>query len=239
MRKRKVSTVHDIEADIVNDILPVSVRSEESKTLKVSFKGKENLDDEETLLQRWEDATQSTTNKKGNSLNPISKEDKNSDGETKVEFLHESDESEFTVKTKSLRASNLQNESNAKANTEPKRLEDEDADLELEIVKKKISLRNSMKEKKEKLPKPVVHEKVNISQKRKQSVTSKKSNVIEDDSEESDIDSLADLEEEVSWPEVGRILDTFFFLAFSGGQAFLTVVFLVPLFTGDTKSSDS
>ena len=50
-------------------------------------------------------------------------------------------------------------------------------------------------------------------------------------------DSLADLEEEVGWAEVGRICDTFFFLVFTGGQAFFTVVFLVPLFTTSAASN--
>lgn len=54
--------------------------------------------------------------------------------------------------------------------------------------------------------------------------------------DDSEVDSLADLEEEVGWPEVGRILDTFFFLVFSGGQAFFTVIFLVPLFTAPSTN---
>ena len=63
--------------------------------------------------------------------------------------------------------------------------------------------------------------------------------VSESDESDVDVDSLADLEEVVEWPEVGRILDTFFFLAFSGGQIFVTVVFLVPIFTNTSgQSSD-
>ena len=54
----------------------------------------------------------------------------------------------------------------------------------------------------------------------------------------SDTDSLADLEEEVTWAEVGRIYDTFFFLVFTGGQIFFTIVFLVPLFT-NTNTPDA
>ena len=239
MRKGKVSTVDDIETDIVNDILPVSVRSEDSKTLKVSFKDKGNLESEDTLLKRWEDATKSAKNKKGNSLNPITRDDKNKNDETNDETLQDKDESDFTVKTKSLRATQLQNE--AKEKTQVK-TENEDADLEIKIVKKTRSLGGSMREKKENLPKHVEHEKVNIPLTPKVSSVSKTDDAIDDDPEDaegSDVDSLADLEEEVTWPEVGRILDTFFFLAFAGGQAFLTVVFLVPLFTGDTKNSES
>ena len=65
--------------------------------------------------------------------------------------------------------------------------------------------------------------------------------IVLDDAEENlekETDSLADLEEEVTWPEVGRICDTFFFLAFLGGQIFFTVVFLIPLFTADSTSDE-
>jgi hypothetical protein len=39
-------------------------------------------------------------------------------------------------------------------------------------------------------------------------------------------------EEEMSWTNVADVLDTFFFLVFLGGQATLSVFFLVPLVTG-------
>ncbi|KAH3872179.1 hypothetical protein DPMN_035394 [Dreissena polymorpha] len=54
---------------------------------------------------------------------------------------------------------------------------------------------------------------------------------LKEEEADQDADSLADLEEDVEWAEVGRILDTFFFLAFSGGQAFFTIAFLLPIFT--------
>ena len=54
---------------------------------------------------------------------------------------------------------------------------------------------------------------------------------------DSDVDSLAELEEEVKWAEVGRICDTFFFLVFTGGQIFFTIVFLVPLFTATSEET--
>ena len=43
--------------------------------------------------------------------------------------------------------------------------------------------------------------------------------------------SLTDLEVDVHWSEVGRVLDIFFFLAFLGAQIFLTIVFFVPIAT--------
>ena len=48
---------------------------------------------------------------------------------------------------------------------------------------------------------------------------------------ESEGTDLEELEETVAWSDVGRILDTFFFLAFLGAQIFFTVVFFVPIAT--------
>lgn len=39
-------------------------------------------------------------------------------------------------------------------------------------------------------------------------------------------------EEDVSWPDVGRVLDKFLFLLFIGGQATLSFFFLIPLAVG-------
>lgn len=247
LRRTKVSSLD--ESCIEDDILPTSTRSQESKTQKVSFKGKDKIDTEETLLQRWEEATADTTNKKNSSLNPIDQgEQKNTaDGNTNEE-VHEDNTQEITLTTKSIRVVSKEKGAESKEISKP---DDDNSELDLTIVRKTRSRGKTSVTNKEKLPRPFVQEKVVIPIEREkisasdsssnlQNAVSKKGKSSDEQSDnDEDVDSLADLEEEVSWPEVGRILDTFFFLAFAGGQAFLTVVFLVPLFTGDTKSGEN
>lgn len=229
LRKVKVSSYDEVQReenedghksdddDLAKYVLPDTNRHNEEITQKVSFQAKENLDTEEVLIKRWEDMTGETSNKKGRSLTPI---DLENSGE---ELMNNN----VTLKTKSIRARKEDKETPRKDETRDKRTARDQRTREL-----RTSVRENM-------PKPVVTENVNVpdsksSQSKVSKVSIKTSEVDSEDDEEDkedDIDSLADLEEEVAWHEVGRILDTFCFLAFSGGQAFITVVFLVPLFT--------
>lgn len=221
LRKTKVST-HD-DTYIENDVLPVPKHSEESKSLKVTFEGKNSLDTKEDLLKRWDQATKGTSsNKRGNALNPIGNHSKSA-----TDDIDSGESMDVTLKTTPTRASLKEKESKKMKISAS---ESENVDYDLEVIKQiRVARRSSEKEK---LPKPIVQEKIGIPISRRASRISRISQVMDEYSEDSEVDSLADLEEEVTWAEVGRILDTFFFLAFAGGQSFLTVVFLVPLFTG-------
>ena len=47
--------------------------------------------------------------------------------------------------------------------------------------------------------------------------------------EDGNVGEAEDLDDEITWPIVGRVLDRMFFVAFLGVEIFFTLLFIIPL----------
>ncbi|KAL4239933.1 hypothetical protein ACF0H5_000729 [Mactra antiquata] len=247
LRRSKVSTTDVVDID--NDILPPVKQGNESTKFNKSLNDAKSTKDDTNLLNGWDGAQNEDRNKKRTTLDPIKTEVDVEKPKLNVKSGEKLDnidvEKGISGQTQSLENSAKETKIKQRKFSDDETSDDETLRETLRSLRssrrKSLGMRQSKK-------KPDVNRRKSTIGVREIELLRRSlrpsDDIILDEfisdypSEEDEVDSLADIEEEVSWPEVGRILDTFFLLVFSGGQAFFTVVFLVPLFTAPNSTTE-